>query len=66
MYEFDNEELARGDDLNFIDELRTASLGRLWLLRVALSYGGPRWQMIAVERVISRAICCETKGSAEM
>jgi hypothetical protein len=56
VYEFEDDDLARADDLDFLDELRTADLGQLWRRRVILDYGAaPRWQVIAIERAISRA-----------
>jgi hypothetical protein len=64
MFEFENDEDARLDDLDFIEELRAAELGRLWQLRVALSYTGPRWMAIAVQRAIDRALRASSSSAA--
>jgi hypothetical protein len=57
MFTFEDEEDAREDDLDFLDEIRTADLAHLWKLRVILAYGAaPRWMMIAVERAIARML----------
>jgi hypothetical protein len=48
------EEDLRRLDLAFIRELRTASLERLQMIALNLSFGGPEWQREAVRRAIKR------------
>jgi hypothetical protein len=48
------DELRRAEDLEFIATIRRGDRQELELLRVNLSFGGPLWMVIAVERRIAR------------
>ncbi len=53
--EYDAEESPdneRNADLEFLREMRESDLARLHQIRTNLSFGGPRWQVVAVERAI--------------
>jgi len=47
-----SEDAERQRDLEFILELRKATLSRLQQIARNLSFGGPEWQRVAVRRVI--------------
>jgi hypothetical protein len=44
----------RAQDLEFIEELRTASTFRLEQIQRNLDFGGPEWMIVAVERALRR------------
>ena len=48
--------IERMNDLKFIAEFRSARLVELERKRLNLSFGGPRWQQIAVARAIQSRV----------
>jgi len=49
-----SEDAERRRDLEFLRELREASTHRLHQIRLNLSFGGPAWQIVAVQRAIEK------------